>query len=162
MTNYIEKIEEFHAAFEVPTPSEQYSVSNNTPLEREILAQHLGAFAEQMKLLAQNLHNAAKTTSNSRPLLRLQLIQEELGELAKAMAESDKLETLDALVDLQYVLSGTILSLGYAPVFNVAFEEVHRSNMSKLDDEGKPLKDAAGRILKSWNYQPPELTKFIQ
>lgn len=64
--------------------------------------------------------------------LRISLIQEELNELKEALENGDLTETIDALCDLQYVLSGTVLETGFSKVFDKAFLEVHRSNMSKI------------------------------
>ena len=95
-------------------------------------------------------------------LLRLQLLQEELGELCHAMAKGDMLEALDALTDLQYVLDGAYLALGLKDIKDLAFAEVHRSNMSKTDEHGRALKDASGRIMKSDRYSPPNLAPILQ
>lgn len=90
--------------------------------------------------------------------LRLNLLQEELDELQDALAAGDVVEALDALVDLQYVLEGAYLSFGLHGVKDAAFAEVHRSNMSKLGEDGKPIRRAEdGKILKGPNYTPPDL-----
>jgi predicted HAD superfamily Cof-like phosphohydrolase len=91
--------------------------------------------------------------------LRLQLLQEELNELQDAIESGDTVAALDALSDLQYVLDGAFLSLGFSK--HPAFEEVHRSNMSKLDDAGLPIRRADGKILKGPNYSPPDLTRYV-
>ena len=70
--------------------------------------------------------------------LRINLIAEELEELKEALKNNDIVETLDALIDLQYVLDGAFLSFGLHDVKETAFAEVHRSNMSKLGEDGKP------------------------
>ena len=93
--------------------------------------------------------------------LRLKLLQEELDELTLALAENDKTAALDALTDLQYVLDGTYLSLGFGKVKDAAFAEVHRSNMSKLGADGKPIRRKDGKILKSLQYSPPNLEPFV-
>ena len=121
-----------------------------------------------MALLGKAFHfNAQCAAELDRPgeallLLRLQLIQEELGELAEAFAEGDLVGALDALCDLRYVVDGTVLALGLQGVFAEAFDAVHRSNMSKLDGAGRPVKDAAGRVVKSDRYEPPNLSQFIR
>lgn len=94
--------------------------------------------------------------------LRHDLIQEELRELAVAMVEQDEVATLDALIDLQYVLDGAFLQLGFASVKDAAFAEVHRSNMSKLGADGKPIRRADGKVLKGPNYTPPNLEQFVK
>ena len=94
--------------------------------------------------------------------LRINLLQEELDELKEALAQDDILETLDALVDLQYVLDGAFLSFGLQDVKADAFNEVHRSNMSKLGEDGQPIRrESDGKILKGPRYFKPNLMQFI-
>ena len=72
--------------------------------------------------------------------LRINLLQEELDELKEALSNDDMVKTLDALIDLQYVLDGAFLSFGLQEVKQEAFDEVHRSNMSKLGEDGNPIR----------------------
>lgn len=93
---------------------------------------------------------------------RVRLLQEELDELKEALANGDIVETLDALCDMQYVLDGAFLTFGLHDVKHKAFDEVHRSNMSKLGEDGKPiLRESDGKVLKGPNYFKPDLSKFI-
>lgn len=95
--------------------------------------------------------------------LRINLLQEELDELKEALAENDPIETLDALIDLQYVLDGAFLSFGLQDVKTPAFEEVHRSNMSKLGEDGKPIhREGDGKVMKGPNYFKPDMAQFIK
>ncbi len=92
---------------------------------------------------------------------RIDLLQEELDELKEAIAGQDKVKTLDALLDIQYVLDGAFLALGYTNMKQAGIEEVHRSNMSKLDEFGKPiLKD--GKAVKGPSYTAPDLIKIME
>ncbi len=94
--------------------------------------------------------------------LRINLLAEELDELKEALANNDTLETLDALIDLQYVLDGAFLSFGLHHVKDAAFEEVHRSNMSKLGEDGKPIRRPEdGKVMKGPNYFKPDLAQFV-
>lgn len=94
--------------------------------------------------------------------LRINLIAEELEELRQALRDGDIKETLDALIDLQYVLDGAFLSFGLHHLKDPAFEEVHGSNMSKLGSDGKPIvRESDGKILKGPNYYEPDLRKFL-
>ncbi len=94
--------------------------------------------------------------------LRINLLQEELDELKAALAANDPQETLDALIDLQYVLDGAFLSFGLHAVKELAFEEVHRSNMSKLGEDGKPIRrEGDGKVMKGPNYFKPDLGQFV-
>lgn len=96
-----------------------------------------------------------------RNVLRMDLLQEELDELGLALSDRDPVAVLDALTDLQYVLDGAYLSLGFAHVKEAALAEVHRSNLSKLDANGKPIYRADGKILKGPNYSPPDLAAVL-
>jgi predicted HAD superfamily Cof-like phosphohydrolase len=94
--------------------------------------------------------------------LRVALLDEELDELAVALQHGDPVATLDALTDLQYVLDGAYLSLGFHAVKDAALAEVHRSNMSKLDSNGGPIYREDGKILKGENYSPPDLARVLE
>ncbi len=95
--------------------------------------------------------------------LRINLLQEELDELKAALEQGDIVETLDALTDLQYVLDGAYLSFGLHPVKTKAFDEVHRSNMSKLGADGKPIRRPEdGKVMKGPNYAPPDLGSIYE
>lgn len=95
--------------------------------------------------------------------LRINLLAEELDELTVALKEGDIVEVLDALTDLQYVLDGAYLSFGLQNKKMPAFNEVHRSNMSKLGEDGKPIRrESDGKVLKGPNYFKPDLVQFIK
>lgn len=95
--------------------------------------------------------------------LRINLLAEELDELREALAAGDLVETLDALIDLQYVLDGAFLSFGLQNVKQAAFDEVHRSNMSKLGEDGKPIRRPEdGKVLKGPNYFAPDMAQFVE
>lgn len=98
---------------------------------------------------------------NDLNILRLELLIEELEELDEALLKRDSVEVLDALCDLQYVLDGTFLALGYGHLKDKAMAEVHRSNMTKLDEEGKPIYREDGKILKGPNFSEPDLAQFL-
>jgi predicted HAD superfamily Cof-like phosphohydrolase len=93
--------------------------------------------------------------------LRVALLREELDELEMALAAGDAVETLDALTDLQYVLDGSYLQLGFAHVKDAALAEVHRSNMSKLGADGRPVYREDGKVTKGPNYSPPNLGALL-
>lgn len=109
------------------------------------------------------VHDEPNLTCAQTKELRINLLQEELNELKEALANDDPQETLDALIDLQYVLDGAFLSFGLQAVKDLAFDEVHRSNMSKLGADGKPIRrEGDGKVMKGPNYFAPELGKFIK
>ncbi len=91
--------------------------------------------------------------------LRLDLIKEELAELTEAMKNKDLLEVADALTDILYVTYGA----GHAFGINLdkCFDEVQNSNMSKLDEKGKPIYNEHGKVMKGPNYFKPDLSKFV-
>ncbi|MEM7650988.1 MAG: nucleoside triphosphate pyrophosphohydrolase family protein [Pseudomonadota bacterium] len=95
--------------------------------------------------------------------LRVNLLQEEVDELKEALEAGDMVEVLDALTDIQYVLDGAYLSFGLQGVKTPAFEEVQRSNMSKLGEDGKPIvREEDGKILKGPNYFKPDIAQFVK
>lgn len=110
---------------------------------------------------SQSIADAPNVCDSGLNDLRVSLLGEELDELATALASHDTVATLDALTDLQYVLDGAYLSLGFHHVKEVALLEVHRSNMSKLGDDGRPIYREDGKIMKGPNYSPPDLRAVL-
>jgi hypothetical protein len=95
-------------------------------------------------------------------LVRIHLIQEELSELSHAMAKRDWLKVLDALGDLDVVLTGAWVHLGLHSARRATSQEILRSNLSKLDPStGRITKDESGRILKGPTYSPPDLQMVL-
>ncbi len=94
-------------------------------------------------------------------LLRIQTLIEEVGELALAFGNGDMPKVLDGLTDIQYFLDGTYIACGLASLKDDAMAEVHRSNLTKLDEDGKPIINAAGRVVKGPNYEPPRLELLL-
>lgn len=91
--------------------------------------------------------------------LRIELIREETAELEKAMAERDIVGVADALTDILYVVYGAGAAFGID--LDAAFDEVHRSNMTKLGNDGKPIFREDGKVLKGPNYTPPNLKTVL-
>jgi len=91
--------------------------------------------------------------------LRYDLIKEELEELKEAMENKDLLEVADALTDILYVTYGA----GHAFGINLdkCFDEVQNSNMSKLGEDGNPIYNESGKVMKGPKYFKPDLTKFV-
>lgn len=120
--------------------------------------------------LVRRFHERFKQAINDEPhvdddtlnTLRVNLLQEELNELDSALFHGDIIATLDALTDLQYVLDGAYLSLGFHRHKNAALAEVHRSNMSKLGADGRPVYRADGKVTKGPSYSPPDLAAVMQ
>ena len=112
-----------------------------------------------MKTFGQEVKNKPSFSTDKINKLRLDLIKEELSELTDAMNNKDLLEVADALTDLLYVTYGA----GHAFGINLdkCFEEVQNSNMSKLDENGKPIYNDSGKVMKGPNYFKPDLSKFV-
>jgi len=109
------------------------------------------------------VETAQTTGAQKTKELRINLLQEELDELKEALDNDDLVETLDALIDLQYVLDGAFLSFGMQDVKEAAFNEVHRSNMSKLGADGKPIRrESDGKVMKGPDYFKPDMAQFIK
>ena len=112
-----------------------------------------------MKTFGQEVKTKPSFSTDKINKLRLDLIKEELTELTEAMNNKDLLEVADALTDILYVTYGA----GHAFGINLdkCFEEVQNSNMSKLDENGKPIYNEHGKVMKGPNYFKPDLSKFI-
>jgi predicted HAD superfamily Cof-like phosphohydrolase len=94
--------------------------------------------------------------------LRYRLMAEENDEYLQACKDNNIEEIADALGDQLYILCGTILKHGLQHKIQLIFSEIHRSNMSKLDADGKPVLREDGKILKSSRYFPPDIKKILQ
>ena len=112
-----------------------------------------------MKTFGQEVKTKPSFSTDKINKLRLDLIKEELSELTEAMNNKDLLEVADALTDILYVSYGA----GHAFGINLdkCFEEVQNSNMSKLDENGKPIYNEQGKVMKGPNYFKPDLSKFV-
>lgn len=98
---------------------------------------------------------------NAKNLLRYHLMQEENEEYLEAANKGDLVEVADALGDMLYILCGTILEHGLQHKIEEVFEEIQRSNMSKLNEFGEPVYREDGKVLKGYNYFKPELGKIL-
>jgi len=112
-----------------------------------------------MKTFGQEVKTKSSFGTDKINKLRLDLIKEELSELTEAIKNKDLLEVADALTDILYVTYGA----GHAFGINLdkCFDEVQNSNMSKLDENGKPIYNDFGKVMKGPNYFKPDLKKFI-
>ena len=113
-----------------------------------------------MKTFGQEVKNKPGLSSDKINNLRISLINEELEELKQAMKNNDLKEVVDALTDILYVTYGA----GHAFGVNLdkCFDEVQKSNMSKLGEDGKPIYNEAGKVMKGPNYFKPDLSKFLK
>ncbi len=113
-----------------------------------------------MKTFGQEVKEKSQLSSEKINKLRISLIEEELDELKSAIYEKNLREIADALTDILYVTYGA----GHAFGINLddCFDEVQRSNMSKLDTDGRPIYNNNGKVMKGPNYFQPDLSKFLK
>ncbi len=116
-------------------------------------------------------HNAFGLGINNQPiadlgvsknLLRFNLMKEENEEYIEAANANDLPEVADALGDMLYILCGTIIEHGMQHKIEEVFEEIQRSNMSKLGSDGKPVFREDGKVLKGPNYFRPDIRKILE
>lgn len=127
--------------------------------------------AKFQRAFGQNVETQPTLISEDKAYLRFELMKEENEEYLQACLKKDLVEVADALTDQLYILCGTILEHGMQEVIEKCFEEVQRSNMSKLDDEGLPIINGEngilddtrplGKVLKSKNFVKPNLKQFL-
>jgi len=116
-------------------------------------------------------HNAFKIKVNENPTveidnalieLRYRLMQEENSEYLEAAKNKDLIEVADALGDMLYILCGTILTHGLQYKIEEVFNEIQRSNMSKLGEDGYPIYRKDGKVMKGPNYFKPDINKVLK
>ncbi|WP_298955652.1 nucleoside triphosphate pyrophosphohydrolase family protein [uncultured Nonlabens sp.] len=116
-------------------------------------------------------HTAFKLGTNSKPVahiterrnkLRYELMKEENEEYLEAAQNDDLVEVADALGDMLYILCGTIIEHGMQDVIEDVFDEIQRSNMSKLGENGSPIYREDGKVLKGPNYSKPDFDKILK
>ncbi len=113
-----------------------------------------------MSTFGQEIKKKASLSSDKINNLRINLIEEELNEFKEAISKKDLKEVADALTDILYVTYGA----GHAFGINLddCFEEVQKSNMSKLGEDGKPIYNEDGKVMKGPNYFKPNISKFLE
>ena len=112
-----------------------------------------------MKTFGQEVKTSPSLSTDKINKLRIDLIKEELEELTEAMYNKDLLEVADALTDILYVTYGAGHAFGID--LDNCFEEVQNSNMSKLGENGEPIYNESGKVMKGPNYFKPDLSKFV-
>ena len=113
-----------------------------------------------MEVFGQEVKTKAEFPSEKIIKLRYNLIKEELDEFKEALKDRDLKEVADALTDILYVTYGAGHAFGID--LDKCFDEVQRSNMSKLDEDGKPIYNEHGKVMKGPKYFQPNLSKFIK
>ena len=112
-----------------------------------------------MKTFGQEVKTKPSFSSDKINKLRIDLIKEELEELQEAMKNNDLLEVADALTDILYVTYGAGHAFGID--LDKCFDEVQNSNMSKLGENGEPIYNESGKVMKGPKYFKPDLSKFV-
>ena len=112
-----------------------------------------------MKSFGQEVKTKPSFSTDKINKLRIDLIKEELDELIEAMKNNDLLEVADALTDILYVTYGAGHAFGVD--LDKCFDEVQSSNMSKLGENGEPIFNDSGKVMKGPNYFKPDLSKFV-
>ena len=113
-----------------------------------------------MKTFGQKVITKPQFPDEKTMKLRFDLIQEELNELKEAMDTKNLKEVADALTDILYVTYGA--GYAYGIDLDKCFKEVQRANMSKLDENGKPIFNEKGKVMKGPNYKKPDLKQFVE
>ena len=113
-----------------------------------------------MNTYGQDVNDKASFPKDAIVQLRVDLIEEELNELKEAIKNNDIVEVADALTDILYVTYGAGHSFGVN--LDKCFDEVQRSNMSKLGEDGNPIYNDSGKVMKGPNYSAPDLKKIIE
>ena len=113
-----------------------------------------------MNTYGQDVNEKASFPEDTIVQLRVDLIEEELNELKEAIKNNDLVEVADALTDILYVTYGAGHSFGVD--LDKCFDEVQRSNMSKLGEDGNPIYNESGKVMKGPNYSAPDLKKIIE
>ncbi len=113
-----------------------------------------------MKTFGQEVKSKPSLSNDKINTLRISLIEEELNELKEAIQNNDLKETVDALTDILYVTYGAGHAFGVD--LDKCFDEVQKSNMSKIGENGKPIYNEHGKVMKGPNYFKPDLSKFVK
>ena len=113
-----------------------------------------------MQVFGQEVKTKSEFPSEKIVQLRYDLIKEELDEFAQAIKDKNLVEVADSLTDILYVTYGAGIAFGID--LDKCFDEVQRSNMSKLGEDGKPIYNDKGKVMKGPNYFQPDLSKFIK
>ena len=113
-----------------------------------------------MKTFGQEIKKNSSLSSEKINKLRVSLIEEELDELKQAIKDNNIKEVADALTDILYVTYGAGHAFGID--LDKCFNEVQNSNMSKLDENGKPIYNEFGKVMKGPNYFKPDLNKYLK
>jgi len=154
--SHLDDVREFHEAFGVPVAVEPKMPKATWDAERQAA---LSAAIDALEGLADTMRAKTDNAGETR-WLRIGLMAEEMAEYLTAEDAGSLIKIADALGDMGVIADGTALSYGI-PLDDVR-KEIHRSNMSKLDSNGQPIKRSDGKILKSERYSPPDIAAILK
>jgi len=126
---------------------------------------------KQQLIAVEAFHDAYRVPKENQPVaevaetlidLRFRLMQEENEEYYEAALRGDLVEIADALGDMMYILAGTMITHGMQDVIHDIFDEIHRSNMSKLGEDGQPIYREDGKVMKGPNYFRPDIQSILE
>lgn len=149
----VEKVLEFHRVFKCHI--------EETPKIPTLTGAGNIALIEASRLLKKARNILREQGKTDVRCSRVALIVEETGELADAFVENDIKGVLDAFEDIGYVNAGGVVNCGLQHVYDEGMSRVHISNMSKTDENGEPIFDEAGKVIKGPNYQKVDLTDLV-
>jgi predicted HAD superfamily Cof-like phosphohydrolase len=145
----------------VPTPDEAPVVSLSSTSGNSIQQSWILSVADFHQKFGVDIGEIPELITRQRFALRYRIMMEEIKEMATAFRNDDLVGVADAIIDQLYVTIGTAIEFGLHGILDKMFQEVHRSNMSKLDENGNPVRREDGKVLKSKLYSPPNLHQFI-
>lgn len=158
----VQMVAEFHDAFGCAHEGEPWMPTLGPAERGQLLSMSDEILSLGRRLKAQAAEaNGLGRTGLGLMLIRLQLLVEETGELARGIGKQDLVEVLDALTDISYVTDGAYLTFGMGGCKPAADQIVHASNMSKLGEDGRPVIHASGRVMKGPSYVPPDLSSLL-
>ncbi|MDB0602515.1 nucleoside triphosphate pyrophosphohydrolase family protein [Tenacibaculum maritimum] len=127
------------------------------------MKKEIAAVREFHSVFKLGINNEPTTNiGEDRKMLRFNLMKEENEEYLEAAQNNNLVEVADALGDMLYILCGTIIEHGMQDKIAAVFEEIQRSNMSKLGKDGKPIYREDGKVLKGPNYFSPNIKKILK
>ncbi|NBO99565.1 MAG: hypothetical protein EBU90_05490 [Proteobacteria bacterium] len=125
------------------------------------MKKEIQAVQEWCAITEVNTSSTPRVLDKNRAYLRFLLMKEENEEYMEAASKEDPVEIADALGDMLYILLGTAIEHGMQDYLADVFHEIHRSNMSKMDENGKPILREDGKILKGPNYFRPNIKQIL-
>lgn len=165
-----QRVSEFHGVFGIQTAGELVGAPTLPPADTEDRLDFTD-IAKELRNVAHHAHMSSELVKGGQEgpngearhhaFIRLQLMIEELGEVAEALGMHDVVEVAHELADLEYVVQGTVLAFGMDDTHEDCVAEIHRANMSKLDENGKAIISPAGRVIKSDNFRKADCRDIV-